>query len=394
MAIHGQMCPTIFRRNLFNHALETYDRVEEQSLWNNSDFKQLDDLKNEHKGTVGEDLAAYLMRVIGSVVNVSEDNNEPYDLIFNTEAVEIKTALLLRNNKGCLYYKVAGIKDPRREPRAANVLFIILVNPDGTILTAVVDVLKAIALGHIVVSEKKSEGHMTLAPYSKQKRSRDKCALYVCSIREGLRRVCLMTGSHKSLEGLENTPSGVFNRKAGKKLIKLVNGFPKFEVDRDNMFSILQGLGGKLTGNVGEEPFRLWLSTVADQSGAPVGNQDGTHGDAWADRFCGYRVWFEVKVSAGNKMVAFYQIYRYAKFDYLIGVHVAYDNIWLYVIPKHIAVDTKINCVSEDTPDKTKFRKIFIRLSQTDNPEHNMFQYRYTLHDGLNKITRILKGNI
>ena len=160
----------------------------------------------------------------------------------------------------------------------------------------------------------------------------------------------------------------------------------------DGLHSLLQLLSSHHVGDPFEAELLKVLRGFGYKARAAVGEEQGLYGDILVTTRGG-AVWLELKLSANNNMAAFQNIKGDAEFSYLVGLHVAKGVRRFYIVPKDVTLDRDTAGVTVYGNNKSN-TTIQIRNKAADNPQHDLYRYQYTLHAGLAKLDRILKGNV
>ena len=374
--IYFDLATAAFERGLYGAYLEVWRGKQKKSPYIGTELEHFSLLNGTYVGRIFELAAIDLLELCGfDVQDVATDNDEAgVDLLVNGYAVDVKGARQAHLNDGrtSKRYILAHIN-----PEKADIVLGFGLCPNHLVGVAM-DVNTA-GLRLDVGGQAK----IALSTVVSNKWSK-----YGGSMYQTVAKLATLVGASIG-DGAHGVDLDQYY------IDRVAHHAAKFEAptqELDGLHSLLQLLSGSHVGATFEEELLKVLRGFGYNTRAAVGEEQGLYGDILVTT-SGGAVWLELKLSASNDRVAFYNIGGDAEFSYLVGLHVDKGVRRLYIIPKEVTLDTDITGVMAYSHNKDN-TIIMIHGNSPDNPTHPLYKYQYTLHAGLAKLDRILKGNI
>ena len=370
--IYFDLASAAFERGMYDAYLAKWVEKQQQSPYMGTELEHFSLLNVKHVGRVFELAAIDLLELCGfDVQDVAADNSEAgVDLLVNGYAVDAKGA---RYTPSCNQYKLRHIN-----PEKADVVFGFGICPNHLVGVAVdvntVD-LRLDAGGQAAI-------HLSAV-------STNRWREYGGSVYQTVAKLASIVGSSIG-DGAHGVDLDSYY------IDRIVHHAATFEAPTqalDGLHSLLQLINGPHVGLPFEAELLKVLKGFGYNARAAVDEEQSLYGDILVTTRGG-AVWLELKLSADNSWVAFRNIGGDAEFSYLVGLHVSKGVRRFYIVPKAVTLDMDVTGVTECGNNKNN-TVIRIRSKQAaDNPQHDLYRYQYTLHAGLAKLDRILKGNV
>ena len=374
--IYFDLASAAFERGLYDAYLEVWREKQKHSPYFGTELEHFSLLNSKHVGRVFELAALDLLELCGfDVQDVATDNSEAgVDLLVNGYTVDVKGGRQLHRNDGrtSKQYSLMHIN-----PEKADIVLGFGVCPDHLVGVAMNVNTAGLRL------DAGGQAHITLSVCTSSKWSE-----YGGSAYQTVAQLARLVGT-----SIGDGAHGVdLDQYYVDRIVHHAATFAAPTQELDGLHSLLQLLNGKHVGLPFETELLKVLKGFGYSTRAAVDAEQGVYGDILVTTRGGV-VWLELKLSADNNMVAFQNIKGEAAFSYLVGLHVAKGIRRFYIIPKDVTLDTDVTGVRACGNNKSSTR-IRIEGNSPDNPEHPLYKYQYTLHAGLAKLDRILKGNI
>ena len=350
------------------------DKLDKSVYHNDEHLDRFGRLTVYGTGKVGERSPADVMRFCGfRVVNVANDPKYACDYLVQDVTLDMKTA-----RQVCGSYTLR-----HTDPAKAQVVFGSGLSPDELLVTTFEPKKVPLRL------DKGGQAEIVL--------SSAKDNYWIKNHGGSLRDAMLLL---RDIVGIDKDKEATFDAAINSDLEGLFRAsvkkhskdFPVAE-DSETLHNVLRLLNGTHVSKPAELAFLDTLVEDNWKARKAVGAEQGALGDTIVEQLNRPSVVFEVKVCAALGSVSYGNISDTAKFDYMVAFYFGKHQQFMYILPRSVVRDRSIDGIAQWSANKDN-HFFNIPLKSANNENHQLYQYRYSIADGLEHIDGILKGSV